>query len=182
MASDITRIIDIVTVGGVGLLVVIHVQADIDGKLVWHLLGCPAVEGESDTSASGDCQQPVSGGVKRVPFRFHSAPHLVELAHACEAKFGIGKAARRARLALTLGDGVICEEGSCKFVEHESKVDGSRFDHLREGVCALHASDDVGNACDKHFAETMIHDRFLRLVQSGFAWGTGRLILRGGCT
>ena len=150
-----------------------HVLTDPEGKLARHVLGCPAVDG--DSSAVGDTT-PVADG--KSSFRFHSAARLTQLVHTCEASFGITKATRRIRLALTLGDGAICGKGSIGFVKHEAEVDGDVFSVLREGVCAFHASDNAAAACDRHFAEAMLHDRFLRLVHAGFAWGTGRLILR----
>merc|ERR1712051_1105716 len=52
LASDLTRIIDIVTIGGVSLLVIVHVLTDPEGKLAWHALGCPALDG--DSAAAGD--------------------------------------------------------------------------------------------------------------------------------
>ena len=172
MPSDLTRVIDIVSIGGVGLLVTIHLQTDVEGKIVAHLLGCPVVEGAamangSNTLASGS------------NFRFHSADALVPLVHTVEARYGISTEGRRARLALTLGDGAICGPGSINFVRWESELEGDAYNGLREGPCAFHGSDNAFAECDRHFPEAILHDRFLRQVHSCFAWGTGRLILRG---
>ena len=175
MASDLTRVIDIVTIGGVSLLVILHVLTDPTGKLVWHVLGCPAVDGRVGGDSSADIT-PAGGG--KSSFRFHSAAHLTQLVHTCEASFGITKASCQLRLALTLGDGAICGPGSIGFVKHEAALDGDRFNVLREGVCAFHAADNAAGACERSFEEAMLHDKFLRLVHAGFAWGTGRFILK----
>ena len=63
-------------------------------------------------------------------------------------------------------------------VKHEAALDGDRFNVLREGVCAFHAADNAAGACERSFEEAMLHDKFLRLVHAGFAWGTGRFILK----
>ena len=63
-------------------------------------------------------------------------------------------------------------------MKHEAELDGDGFNVLREGVCAFHSSDNAAGACDRSFAEAMLHDKFLRLVHAGFAWGTGRFILK----
>ena len=121
-------------------------------------------------------------GSKQGTFQFHSAEQLVSLVHRKEAVFRITKADRNLRLVRTVADGAIAGPGSCKFVKQECIMDGVAFDPLKEGVCSFHAGDNAFAANDRKFPETRLHDRFLRLVRSMFAFGTGRLILRGVAT
>ena len=100
----------------------------------------------TDSSVVGD-NKPAVGG--NSTFRFHSAARLTQVVHTCEASFGITKATRRSRLALTLGDGAICGKGSIGFVQHEAEVEGDVFSILREGVCAFHGSDNAAATCDR---------------------------------
>ena len=86
LASDLTRVIDIVTIGGVSLLVILHVLTDPAGKLVWHVLGCPAVDGHVGGDSSAGCDVAPAGGGKS-SFRFHSAAHLTQLVHTLRGKF-----------------------------------------------------------------------------------------------
>ena len=44
LPSDLTRIIDIVTIGGVGLLVILFIQTDSHGNLIWNIVDCCPVE------------------------------------------------------------------------------------------------------------------------------------------
>ena len=124
------------------MLVVIHFQIDVEGKLVWHLLGCPVVESSETVNASlASGSTALASGSNALAsgsnFRFHSAEALVPLVHAVEAQYGIHAAGRRARLALTVGDGAICGPGSINFVRWESKIDGCAHNMLREGFCAI---------------------------------------------
>ena len=44
LPSDLTRVIDIVTIGGVGLLVILYIQTDTEGNLIWNVVDCCPVE------------------------------------------------------------------------------------------------------------------------------------------
>ena len=167
LPSDLTRIIDIVTIGGVGLLVILFIQTDSQGNLIWNIVDCCPVE-----------QCLLAVGSKRGNFRFHSAEQLVQLVHQREAVFKISKGDRARRVVRTVADGAIAGPNSAKFVKHECAVDGVAFNPLKEGVCAFHSADNAFAASDRQFPEARCHDCFLRLVRTSFAFGTGRLILR----
>ena len=67
MPSFLTRVIDIVSVMGHSLLVIVHVYTNVEGKLKWHFLQAPCAEYRENhsTRATG----------AETCFRFHSAPN-----------------------------------------------------------------------------------------------------------
>ena len=172
LPSDLTRVIDIVTIGGVGLLVIVYIQTDTEGNLIWNVVDCCPVEKYLKA-------RQVAIGTKRGNFQFHSAEQLVTLVHRSEAAFKITKFDRALRMARTVADGAIAGPNSIKFVRRECIVDEIDYDPLKEGMCFFHAADSVFAGNDRKFPEARHHDSFLRLVRSSFAFGTGRLILRG---
>ena len=149
-------------------MVVIHIQTDQAGRLVWNMLDA------ADVGAAPQSQALASGS----SFRFHSAERLVPLVHSVEGEFKLSRDVREHRLVSTVADQAIAGPGSIRFVAHEAVVDNLLPDPLKEGVCAFHVVDCAGGASDKAFAEVEIQDRFLRLVRHHFNWGTGRVILR----
>ena len=169
LPSCLTRVIDIVTIAGHSLMVVIHIYTDEQGRLMWNMLDCP------DVSVLANSQVLASGN----SFRFHSAERLVPLVHSVEDGFCLRRDHREHRLVLTVADQAMAGPNSIQYVAHEAVVDNLPFDPLQEGVCAFHISDCVGASTDKAFREVVCQDRFLRLVRHHFNWGTGRLILRG---
>lgn len=175
LPSDLTRIIDIVTIGGVGLLVVLYIQTDTEGNLIWNVVDCCPVERYLKA-------RKLAIGSKRGNFQFHSAEQLVALVHRSEAAFRIMKADRVFRMVRTVADGAIAGPKSIKFVRQECIQDGVAYNPLKEGVCFFHAADNVFAGSDRKFPEARHHDCLLRLVRSSFAFGTGRLILRGVAT
>ena len=175
LPSDLTRIIDIVTIGGVGLLVVLYIQTDTEGNLIWNVVDCCPVERYLK-------DRKLAIGSKRGNFQFHSAEQLVALVHRSEAAFRIMKSDRVFRLARTVADGAIAGPNSIKFVKHECIQDGVAYNPLKEGVCFFHAADNVFAGSDRKFPEARHHDCFLRLIRSSFGFGTGRLILRAVAT
>ena len=172
LPSDLTRIMDIVTIGGVGLLVVLYINTDTEGNLVWNVVDCCPVERYLKA-------RKLAIGSKGGNFQFHSAAQLVALVHRSEAAFRITRFDRVLRMARTVADGAIAGPNSIKFVREECIVDGVPFNPLKEGVCSFHAADNAFAASDRKFPEARYHDCFLRLVRAAFAFGTGRLILRG---
>jgi len=168
LPTCLTRVIDIVTIAGHSLMVVIHIYTDEQGRLMWNMLDCP------DVSAMAESQVLASGN----SFRFHSAERLVPLVHSVEDDFCVRRDNRKHQLVLTVADQAMAGPNSTQFVAHEAVVDNLACDPLKEGVCAFHVSDCVGGSTDKAFAEVVCQDRFLRLVRHHFNWGTGRLILR----
>lgn len=165
LPSDYARVIDVVTLSGISLLVVVAVHVDPAGRLAWSLFGCPALG-----------SLPASGGTSGALFRFHSGAKLVELVHMLENTFRLGRKDRLLRLVMTMADGAIQGLGSVDFEGHEAKIDGRGS--LHAGVCGFHRLDNAGGDADRQFAATIVYDRFLRLVRQHFAWGTGLTVLR----
>ena len=171
LPSDLTRVIDIVTVGGVGLFVLVYIHTNSNGNLTWSVLDCWPVE-QHIASRS------LAVGSKGGNFRFHGAEQLVAITHKVEAAYRIAKADRMRRLVRTVADGAIAGPGSAQFVKQEALVDGLVHNPLKEGVCSFHAADNAFAVVDRQFPETCNHDCFLRMVKSAFGYGTGRLILK----
>ena len=165
LPSDFARVIDVVTLSGISLLVIVYVHVDPTGRLTWSLIACPALG-----------SVPATGGTSSDFFRFHTGPKLVELVHVHEERMRIGKKDRALRLVMTMADGAIQGPGSVDFEKHEAKIDDR--DPLHTGVCGFHKLDCAGGQADRQFAATSVYDRFLRLVRQHFAWGTGLLVLR----
>ena len=161
--------IDIVTIGGVGLFVVLYIHTDPNGDLTWSVLDCSPVEQHLASRNSA----------KSGTFRFHGAEQLVAITHMVEAAYQITKADRKERVVRTVADGAIAGRGSTQFAKQEALVDGLVFNPLKEGVCSFHAADNAFAAVDRQFPETYNHDCFLRMIKSAFGYGTGRLILKG---
>ena len=167
LPSYLTRIIDIVTIAGHGLMVVIHIRTDEEGRLVWEMLDAVDVGAAAES--------PLASGSS---FRFHSAERLVPLVHSVELQFSIAPEVREHRVVLTVADQAMAGPGSIRFVEHEAVVDKLKHDPLKEGICAFHVVDCAGAMSDRAFPEVVCQDRFLRLLRHHFHWGTGRIILR----
>ena len=83
---------------------------------------------------------------------------------------------RKWRLAMTMADNAIQGPGSTRFEEEEAEVDKRPVRHV--GVCQFHRLDSAGNSTDKHFPETELFDRLLRLIRKSFGFGMGAHILR----
>ena len=83
---------------------------------------------------------------------------------------------RKLRLAMTMADNAIQGPGSTRFEEEEAEVDKRPVRHV--GVCQFHRLDSAGNSTDKHFPETELFDRLLRLIRKSFGFGMGAHILR----
>ena len=165
LPSCYARVIDVATLSGVCLLVVVAVHVDPTGRLTWSLLGCPALG-----------SVPASGGTSSDLFRFHTGPKLVELVHICEGRFRLGRKDRRLRLATTTADGAIQGPGSVNLGGCEATIDG-RW-RLPIGECGFHILDSGCGRADRQFPATTVYDRFLRLVRQHFAWGTGLTVSR----
>ena len=88
LPSYLTRIIDIVTIAGHSLMVVIHIQTDQAGRLVWNMLDAV------DVGAAPQSQALASGS----SFRFHSAERLVPFVHSVEGGFKLSRDVREHRL------------------------------------------------------------------------------------
>ena len=93
LPSGLARVIDIVTIGGVGLLVIVFIETDSGCNLVWNIVDCCLVE---------QCKMAV--GSKMGSSRFHIADQLVPLVHQREAAFRIPKEDRARRVVRTLVD------------------------------------------------------------------------------
>ena len=87
------RIIEIVTIDGHILMVVIHIHTDQAGRLVWYMLDAV------DVGAAPQSQALASGS----SFRFHSAERLVPLVHSVEDNFKLSRDVCEHRLFLTVG-------------------------------------------------------------------------------
>ena len=179
--SDIVRIIDVVTIGpGVNTLPIIFLHTIHEEKLVFSIVACPTLGGQPAAGSSPNSQlacgsnqgsQLASGSM-----RTHSAPHLVDLVHRCEARMHVHRDDRVLRLAMTMADRAIQGPGSTQFEEQEAEVDRRNVRHV--GVCQFHRLDNAGSSTDRQFPATALFDSFLRLIRQGFAFGTGSTIMR----
>ncbi len=169
--SFLTRVVDIVSVMGQSLLVVVHVRTNVQGHLVWDLLGAPRCEYRLEA------RLPLAS-----TFRFHGGPQLVESVVRVEKQYHLGSSSRSWRIALTMADQAIQGPGSVRFSEEEQRLEDNPADPLRDplrvGVCAFHIADGCAGFVDKMFIETDMFDRFLRLLRQYFGWGAGKLIAR----
>ncbi len=176
--SDITRVIDVVSLSGVSLLPIVEVHTNAEGRLIWSLAGCPALGYQK--SAPGVELAP--GSDTKTWSRSHSGEKLVSLVRTTEQQMHIGIGERTMRLAMTMADGAIQGPGSADFEKHEATCDGRPCDILRVGMCAFHRVDGGGGHADRAFPITDLYDRFLRLVRKNFAWGAGNKVLRAVAT
>ena len=84
LPSDLTRIIDIVTIGGVGLLVILFLQTDSDGNLIWNIVDCCLVEQRLEHVLE---PRKLAVGSKRGNSRFNGAGRLVPSVHQTRGRF-----------------------------------------------------------------------------------------------
>lgn len=185
--SDLVRVIDVVSVGSVSTLPIIAVHTSHEGKLICSVVGCPTLGSLPAVSsrkisqlASGSRNSQLASGSRsnksKGIFRAHTAPKLIELVHRCEECMHIHRDDRKLRLAMTMADNAIQGPGSTRFEEEEAEVDKRPVRHV--GVCQFHRLDSAGNSTDKHFPETELFDRLLRLIRKSFGFGMGAHILR----
>ena len=172
--SLFARVIDVVSVKGQSLFLVIYVYTNHRGRISWALLGCPCLENITKSDAANGATPVEQSSI----FGCHKAPQLVRKVHELEKSFNIGREDRVCRLVTTVGDQAIQGPGSTQFTKHECAVDCVDQSPLSEAICKFHIVDGVGNATDKAFAETDLFDKMLRLVRRNFGWGIGKLILR----
>ena len=183
MPSFLSRIIDVVSIDSTSLLPVIHVYTTTEGKLSWALLGCPCLEyttpkHQQEAALGASQHEAAVGATPKRWFGLHSAEQLVDTVHREEKSFHMDRSDRAYRLLVTVADQAIQGDGSVRFTQKECSKDMLAVKPLAEGVCKFHVSDGVGTNVDKHFRETFVFDRLLRLVRRHFAYGTGNLIYR----
>ena len=169
------RVIDVVSINGQSLLPVIYIFTRDDGTISWCLLGCPCLE------ANLGCANAANGAPLNTHgqiFGAHKAPQMVRTVHALEHSYAMHRDDRAVRLVLSVADQAIQGPGSIHFTAHERDVDALPGDALSEGICKFHIVDGVGDSVDRHYQETVLYDRLLRLLRRQFAFGTGKLILR----
>jgi hypothetical protein len=170
-----SRVLDIVSINGQSFLPVIYTYTRGDGTISWCLSGCPCLE------ANLGCANAVNGAPLSTHgqiFGAHKAPQMVRTVHALENSYCIHRDDRAVRLVLSVADQAIQGPGSIHFTAHERDVDALHTDSLSEAICKFHIADGVGDYVDRHFQETVLYDRLLRLLRRQFAFGTGKLILR----
>ncbi len=171
MPSNLTRVVDVITINGVSFLPTLHIYTNHCGVLAHALLGCPAL---------GSSGSPAPAGGET--FHLHGGAKLVALVHELESKFRIARGDRCLRLALNVADNAIEGPGSVSFSEHEARADQTQHAEWKAAACEFHSIDRGGASVDRCFQETDAADELWRLVREKFAWGTGRLILKAVAT